>query len=71
MPQRELLDGASEERPVAGCRSGDDANAKVFPQLLEEHEGEHRVRNQADTCRDETLQREKRCWISGRDFSSG
>lgn len=38
------------------ARSGDDANAEVFLELLEEDEGEHRVRNQADACGDETLQ---------------
>lgn len=48
------LGGRPEERLTAG--SGDDANAKVFLQLLEEDEGEHSVRNQADTCRDETLE---------------
>lgn len=36
-------------------RSGDDANAKVFLELLEEDEGEHRVRNQTDPGRNETL----------------
>lgn len=44
--------GRPEERPG----SGNDANAKVFLQLLEEDEGEHSVWNQADTCRDETLE---------------
>lgn len=39
-----------------GTRSGDDANAKVFFELLEKDEGEHCVRNQADPCGDETLQ---------------
>lgn len=42
----------------AGCRacSGDDENAKVFPELLEEDEGEDCVRNQSDTGGDQTLQ---------------
>lgn len=35
--------------------SGDDANAKVFLELLEEDEGEHCVGNQADPCGDKTL----------------
>lgn len=35
--------------------SGDDANAKIFLELLEEDEGEHCVGNQADPCWDETL----------------
>lgn len=45
----------------AGCRacSGDDANAKVFPELLQEDEGEYRVRNQSDTRGDQTLQQNR------------
>lgn len=35
--------------------SGDDVNAKVFLELLQEDEGEHGVRDQADACRDKTL----------------
>lgn len=35
--------------------SGDDADAEVLLELLEEDEGEHCVRNQADSCGDETL----------------
>lgn len=38
------------------ARSGDDADAKVLLQLLQEDEGEHCVRNQADPCWNETLQ---------------
>lgn len=45
-----------EEWLVSRARSGDDANAEVFLELLEEDEGEHRVRNQADPCGHETLQ---------------
>lgn len=43
---------------VLGCEEvlGDNANAEVFLELLEEHEGEHCVGNQADPCRNETLQ---------------
>lgn len=41
-----------------GTRSGDDANAEVFLELLEEDEGEHCVRNQADPRWDEALQQE-------------
>lgn len=35
---------------------GDDANAKVFLELLKEYEGEYRMGNQANPCWDETLQ---------------
>lgn len=35
--------------------SGDDANAEVLLELLEKDEGEHCVRDQADSCGDETL----------------
>lgn len=38
-----------------GGRSGDHAQAKVLPELLEEDEGEHRVGHQADACGNETL----------------
>ena len=48
-------------RRVAGqrARSGDDANAEVLLELLEEDEGENRVRDQADPCGDETLRRQQ------------
>lgn len=45
--------------------SGDDANAKVFRELLQEDEGEHCVRDQPDSCRNKTLPTETfaiRCW---------
>lgn len=35
--------------------SGNDADAEVFLELLEEDKGEHCVRNQADSCRNKTL----------------
>lgn len=44
-------------RQSAGIRArlGDDADAKVFLELLQEDKGEHCLRNQADPCWDETL----------------
>lgn len=47
--------------PVTERDSGDDANAEVFPELLQEHEGEHRVGDQADSSGDETLR--QKCGI--------
>lgn len=38
--------------------SGEDAYAKVFLELLQEDEGEHRVWDQADACRNKTLSME-------------
>lgn len=35
--------------------SGDDANAKVFLELLQKDKGEHCVRDQADACGNEAL----------------
>lgn len=36
-------------------QSGDDTNTKVLLELLKEDEGEHCVRNQADSCRNKSL----------------
>lgn len=41
-------------------RSGDDANAEVLLELLEEDEGENCVRDQADPCGDETLRQQQK-----------
>lgn len=47
-------------RRVAWRRSGDDPNPEVVPQLLQEDEGQHSVRNQPDPGWNKTLIKRQR-----------